>query len=257
MTPELKLQARKIAFDALKKTIDPGSGFRAAGAGRFADPNNKFCRDAMISIAQSLSMTPNWRVDPDRLLNPAIDSINFIHSYQSGFDLRSPLRGGLNPHEVYVKGKPSQRLLELEADNWPVVTHPDGDKSMVVYLAGDSNPLTAIGAFVTLNALQTVRGAEAARQQLKSWWPYLEASTNYDLFCADINADGLIETVPQPGDKLINQTWRDSGDAFIYGNSQIPEPPYTFFANNCFSIQRMVIMAKLTDQLGLRGASET
>lgn len=255
MSPELVLSARNIAFSGLRGTIDPGSGYRAAGGGRFSDPKNRFCRDPMIAIAQSLSVKANWKEDPNLLITPAVDTINFIHSYQK-VDPENPEAGGINPHEIHIKAKPTPRLLELEKDNWPVVTHDDGEKSMVVYLAGDANATTAVAAYHVLKAMRFVNGEDAAKQQLEKWWPYLKAGLNYDLNKADINGDGLIETVPQEGEKLINQTWRDSGDAFVFGEEEVPVAPYTFFANNCFSIRRMELMAEMAGELGYDETSQ-
>lgn len=258
MSPDLREIARQQALSEIGSTIDPRWGFLAAGRGRF---HNFFSRDAAWAIAQSLSVEGNLSLPPEYLLDPAIRTIDTIAEFQSPFDILQGLMPGQSPHEVHDRHSPQDRLQELKDKGWPVKQDNAGHLSMVVYVADDATALSAIAVDVVTTAIEKTKSKEVSIKQLEKWWPFVERGLVFDIGNADGVGNGLIASIPRPGDKLTNKTWRDSHDAFALlkgRNEVIPqEAPLVYLANNCFFIGALEAGSNMAQKLGLHGFSES
>lgn len=252
MPPETRTRARDISLQALPATIDKKGRIIAAGSGRFQNP---FTRDFCIAIIQSLSQPGNQEI-ADLLIPPAIVTLDTIQSHQTTFDMLKGRMPGYVPHEIHDEFTPQERLEELRSLGWAVDLNAQGRAQIVAYEADDANALVVSAVEAVVQASSVTWGEEKANNLLERWWPFVENALLYDLFYGDLGNSGLIQSRQRPGSQLSNRTWRDSADAFIDREGNLPSFPITYFANASFHIQAIEAGERLSQRKGLDGFAE-
>lgn len=245
-TPETRLRLREEAIQDLPRVTDSECGFFASGEGRF---RLFFSRDGLKSIILSLSRNQG-EITPC-LLDSAIKTQRTIISYEGKeFNSLKEEFPDKKPHEIHTGRSPQDRLADLRSHGWPVFEYPDGSLGMVYYGAGDVDSLFNVSVAVVFGVLAK-QDRRQALSYLNEMWPSVERGLRYDIKLADIDGDGLIESNPQNPNALLNHTEKDSSDAYIDEDGNIPKPPYKYLTNNCDFAWSLRDSSRLARILGL------
>lgn len=248
MGPALKERLREGAKEDLPKTYHPIYGIIASGNGRFH--NVFFYRDAAIATILCLSKPRNCEDFPD-VIDAAIQSNNAVAKLQGEkFDPNTEETPGGIVHEYHDQYSPQQRLIELKENGWPVYKNPDGSLGLKVYTAGDTPPLFILSVAAVARALELRSSDQAAKYQQRIW-PFVKKALDNGMYIADYDGDGLIESIPQNKNTLLNHTWKDSNDAYRAENGRIPKPPYKYLNNNSYHLWSLKEAALMADNLGM------
>lgn len=246
MVEQLRHSLREAALADLPLIVHSQWGLLASGAGRFT---TYFGRDAAKSIILSLSKPQNMQVP--QLLDAALLSQRTAARLQGkAFNPLTEEAPGKMPHECHDHNSPQARLGIMRTAGWPVFEHEDGSLGMVYYGAGDSTALFTISVAVVARAFGRVSAAESFNY-LKEFWPHVEAGIRHDIEIADSDGDGLIESRPQNMAALLNHTWKDSHDAYLTEEGELPPPPYKYLNNNCYFLWSLREAAWMAGELGL------
>jgi glycogen debranching enzyme len=189
----------------LQSTIE-GQEFFAAGVPWFA---TLFGRDSVITALQTLAYNPDI----------AAQTLRLLASYQSQhLDEWRDAQPGKILHELRV-GEMA-RLGEIPHTPY--------------YGTIDATPLFLI--LIGRHAAWT--GQLTLFEELRG---HIDAALEWISKYGDLNGDGYVEYASTSGKGLINQGWKDSGDAIIDVDGNLATPPIALI-----EVQGYVYMAKLT-----------
>ncbi|MCR4324405.1 MAG: hypothetical protein NUV69_01825 [Candidatus Curtissbacteria bacterium] len=245
MTAQLLQKLRNDAILELALVEGGAVGLWASGEGRY---KAFFSRDAFISII--LALSKNQGDLTPRLVKAAIrcqkTAIKFEGKLLNDVSEEAP---GKKPHEVHFAASPQDRLAMLRDNGWPVHLNDDGTLGMVYYGAGDANSLFTISVGVVARAIEKIDPDEALRY-MRKMWPSIERGLKHDMMIADIDGDGLIESNPKNKKALLNHTWKDSNEAYIDEEGNLPPAPYKYLTNNCHFVWALKEASVIARKLG-------
>lgn len=241
---------RDLAIDDLKSCIDDTFGLRAAGIkeGGF---NNRygsfFTRDMAVTAQETL---PHIDLGLAKALIPAViraQDFAISHIGRSENPDTGERRNKL-PHEAHTDNATQDRLVELE-DEFPVITHPDGRKELVDYLADDVNSEFRNSVYVVFKAIHNYFGKEAACRYAQRMWPYVLITLDYDITNGDLDGDKLLESDPHK-EKQPNPTFKDSLESYFDEQGRVLVGPRKYLHNNTVFIDSLRKTAQLATYLG-------
>lgn len=247
MIEELK-GAREIALRSLPLLYRPEYGF-AAGMGRF---DAFYTRDLERFIELAFRHPANVTLE-------LLDRVE--HSLDTAFMLQG--RRPTSPKDDQALGKiihqwqngwtPRERIDELlKNPDWRDCLYQSktGEREIRYYGAGDVTSGVITAAFRIAQAKQWLYGSIARDDYLGRVMPYLEAAYYHEINIADIDGDGLIESVPKNKGLLLHHTERDSDYAYDLENGVRPHPPFKYLSNNSIFLDGMDKFVKIAHLAG-------
>jgi glycogen debranching enzyme len=111
------------------------------------------------------------------------------------------------------------------------------------YGSVDSTPL-----FVVLAGLYWQRTGDD--QFLRELWPNIEAALGWMDTYGDLDGDGFIEYCRAAPSGLVNQGWKDSGDAIFHADGALCEGPVSLVEVQAYSYEARTLAALVAGHLG-------
>lgn len=134
---------------------------------------------------------------------------------------------------------PTERMKELLADGWAPYISSQGKIEIRYFGAGDTTSGIITDAFLLAQAKERIYGLSNRDEYLSRVWDNLKAAFNHEVYIADIDGDGLIESVPKDPNMLLHHTERDSSYAFDLEGGARPEPPFKYLSNNSIRLDAL------------------
>lgn len=247
---EIGTTLRAQAIDASRQLQNPNFGL-SAGIPWF---NGLFGRDILVFTKLVLSKTANLRIPG--LLDSIIFSLDMLERWQSyDFVPVTEAEPGKIPHQWMNGFTPPGVLDGLEKGGWPVFTKSTGERELVYYGSGDSTSRYISGVADVGRALEQLTDSSRERDlYLARKFPSVKLAYHHQMTSADIDGDGLIETVPHNHNALLHHTERDNNDAYTLEHGTTPNPPYKYLSNNCHrseGFENVSWMATLAGEVNL------
>jgi glycogen debranching enzyme len=107
----------------------------------------------------------------------------------------------------------------------------------------DATPL-----FVVLAAAYYARTGDI--DLVRELWPNIEAALAWMAEYGDADGDGFLEYKRKSADGLVNQGWRDSGDAVFHADGNLAEPPIALAEVQAYAYAAYIGAADLAHVLG-------
>ena len=114
------------------------------------------------------------------------------------------------------------------------------------YGSVDATPLFCM----LLGAYARVTGDLAFVREL---WPNACAALDWMAHYGDRDGDGYVEYQRTSEHGLVNQGWKDSGDAIFHRDGRLAEPPIALVEVQGYRYAALVAMAELADLIGVEG----
>ncbi len=249
MVPELE-GARETATKALSLLFNPHYGL-AAGIGRFqAFYPRDFERFTVLSLRHISNFTPQL----ERMIERSLDTAYKLQGGKplSPTDDQAP---GKILHQWQNGWNTPRRMRELFAAGWEPYVNEEGEEEVRYFGAGD----TTSGAILTESSLAKAKesfyhSTKERDNRLERIWPHIKAAFYHEVNYADIDGDGLIESIPRNTNMLRYHTERDSDFAYDLEDGRRPEPPFKHSSNNLIFLaaaREMAWMAELAGEANL------
>ncbi len=239
--------ARETATRALSLLFNPHYGFDA-GIGRFqAYYPRDFERFTVLSLRHNSNFTPQL----ESMIELSLDTAYKLQGGEplSPTDDQAP---GKILHQWQNGWTPPERTGELFAAGWEPYVNEEGEKEIRYFGAGD----TTSGAILTESSLAKAEelfyhSTKKRDARFDRIWPNIKRAFYHEVNYADIDGDGLIESIPKNPNLLRYHTERDSGFAYDLEDGSRPEPPFKHSSNNLIFLaaaREMEWMAKLAGE---------
>jgi len=246
MARETLVVLRDRAAEDLKRVVDQQVGIEASGSGRFE--RTHFGRDADESIIGANEE------DQGALTLEIIDASLKTLETQIRYEgvAFNPITGekkGRKAHEVHTPDSPQDWLRGLSGDpKWApmIIRYPDGSLSMINYLSDDVTPKHVVAVSKTEEAISRHWGD--SEPFLKRHWPSAKRGLLHDNSLADMHNLGLV--VSEAFGPLENRVFKDSGNAYVDENGNVPPPPYIYLSVNSFYYWAQVEGVRLAEMAG-------
>lgn len=219
---------RNIALQKLEVLYHPEYGL-AAGGGRF---EAFYPRDIIRFTGLVLSHPSNFSIPG------IIDMIELSLDQAFGLQGQEPASSrddqapGKILHQWQNGFTPPDRMEELLAAGWIPYITSEGTTEIRYFGAGDTTSGIITAAFLLAQAKEGIFGLSERDRYLSRVWSNLKAAFNHEVKIADIDGDGLIESIPKDRNMLLHHTERDSDYAFDLEEGVRPEPPFKYLGNN-------------------------
>lgn len=250
MPPEI-IVCRQKAIEDARLVVDKQLGIVASAGGRFE--RVFYGRDSAESIIMANegdqgALTPF-------VIESSVASLRTAVRYEG---VKSHPYSGEKPgkkaHEAQVDGFHQDRLREMWEGNkelprnkrWPVLKRPDGVLVMINYFADDATPKFTIAVSTTEATIR--RNTGDSNMFLDEMWPSTKRGLMHDMREIDRHGRGVI--VSEARGPLVNQTWMDSGDAYMNEEGVIPKSPYVFLSVNAAAYRSFIEGSRLANLVG-------
>ncbi len=245
MALEMVDTARSIAIESMESLHHPVFGLRA-GIPHF---DALFGRDIHRFVRLALSRPQNLYFPG--LLNSAILALDKLEETQA-IDVISDWEAtpGKILHQWMNGFTPPYVLEELKSSGWPVFTNTEGSNELRYFGGDDATPGYIDAVAIVAQALAVADSPKKRDEFLDRKWTSLKAAYNHQVEFADIDGDGLVESVPHNKNTLLHLTERDSGNSYDLEDGTRPYPPFKYLGTNCLNAEAMGQMSWMATILG-------
>ena len=94
------------------------------------------------------------------------------------------------------------------------------------------------------------------RPRSKELLPNLEDALEWLRDHGDLDGDGFLEYLDASGHGLVNQGWKDSGDAIRWHDGSLAKGPIALAEVQAYAYEAAVVGAEILDAFGRRAATE-
>lgn len=245
MPLEVADTARNIAINSMESLCHPVFGLKAgvprfdALFGRdihrfirlaFSRPQNLqipgLLASSMLALdkleeTQATDLIPDWEAAPGKI----------IHQWMNGFTPPAVLEG-------------------LEKGGWPVFINSEGSNELRYFGGDDVTPGYIDTVAIVAQALAIIDSTKRRDEFLAKKFPSLEAAFCHQVNLADIDGDGLVESVPHNKKTLFHMTERDADNAYDLEDGSRPYPPFKYLGTNCLNAEAMGKMSWMATLAG-------
>lgn len=174
-----------------------------------------------LEETQATQVIPDWEATPGKIL----------HQWMNGFT-------------------PPKVLEELKKDGWPVFTNSENSNELRYFGADDTTPGYIDAVAIVAQALAVVDSPKRRDEFLARKLPSLKAAYYHQVKFADIDGDGLVESVPHNKNTLLHLTERDSDNSYDLEDGTRPYAPFKYLGNNCLNAEAMGKMSWIATLAG-------
>lgn len=245
MALEIADTARSIAINDMESLHHPIFGLKA-GIPRF---DALFGRDAHRFVRLAFSSPQNLRLPG--VLNSAILALDKLEALQTTEAIPDwEAAPGKILHQWMNGFTPPSVLEGLKRDGWPVFTNSEGSNELQYFGADDTTPGYIDAVAIVAQALAVVDSPKRRDEFLARKLPSLKAAYYHQVKSADIDGDGLVESVPHNKNTLLHLTERDSNNSYDLEDGTRPYAPFKYLGNNCLNAEAMRQMSWIATLVG-------
>lgn len=248
MPIEIADTARSIAINSMDSLHHPVFGLKA-GVPLF---DALFGRDIHRYIRLAFSRLKNLQIP--RLLYSAILALDKLEETQATAVIPDwEAAPGKIIHQWMNGFTPPSALEELKKGGWPVFINSEGSSELRYFGGDDATPGYIDAVAIVAQALAIVDSPKRRDEFLGRKWPSLQAAYYHQVDFADIDGDGLVESVPHNKKTLFHLTERDSDYAYDLESTRRrirPYPPFKYLGTNCLNAEAMQKLSWMATLVG-------